>query len=318
MSLAKYVALKDILITPSSLAGPDDYSVVGIGVSQTFDSATTRCSLPRGLSSTVARFRPQWNWLYFLRARPCSRRRIRAGDDEILSGVWRRPGLISSLSSEQLPIDERFFNGGATTVRSFSELTLGPKDRAGYPLGGQGFTVFNIGTAFPIWGDLYGALFTDAGNVIESAADFGLERHALRGWLWIALQSSHRRGSLRLRAESRAKTGRGPGRLPFRDRRGLLESDTPSRNFTTQRAFFSILRACRKLTHSLIALFLSERAARSCFSCTGPGETKKICLTLDTPCILAPRCLVREEKFSRMACLAFSAVWPREFSMSRT
>jgi outer membrane protein assembly factor BamA len=86
-----------------------------------------------------------------------------------------RLGLISSLSSEQLPIDERFFNGGATTVRSFSELTLGPKDRVGYPLGGQGFTVFNIEYAFPIWGDLYGALFTDAGNVIESAADFGLE-----------------------------------------------------------------------------------------------------------------------------------------------
>ena len=42
-----------------------------------------------------------------------------------------RAGLISSLSSEQLPIDERFFNGGATTVRSFSELTLGPRDDAG-------------------------------------------------------------------------------------------------------------------------------------------------------------------------------------------
>ena len=28
-------------------------------------------------------------------------------------------------------------------MRSFSELTLGPRDRAGYPLGGQGFTVFN-------------------------------------------------------------------------------------------------------------------------------------------------------------------------------
>jgi len=96
-----------------------------------------------------------------------------------------RAGLISPLSSEQLPIDERFFNGGATTVRSFSELTLGPKDRVGYPIGGETFTVFNIEYTFPIWGDLYGALFVDAGNVVQEASNFGVEsmRYGVGGGL---------------------------------------------------------------------------------------------------------------------------------------
>jgi outer membrane protein insertion porin family len=70
-------------------------------------------------------------------------------------------------------------------VRSFSELTLGPRDDAGYPLGGESFTVFNIEYEFPIWGDVYGALFVDAGNVVQNAADFGLEemRYAIGGGL---------------------------------------------------------------------------------------------------------------------------------------
>ncbi len=66
-------------------------------------------------------------------------------------------------------------------MRSFSELTLGPKDHAGYPLGGQAFTVFNVEYTFPLVGDLYGAVFVDAGNVIPNAANFGVEnmRYAL-------------------------------------------------------------------------------------------------------------------------------------------
>ncbi|HEY5812068.1 MAG TPA: BamA/TamA family outer membrane protein, partial [Terrimicrobiaceae bacterium] len=96
-----------------------------------------------------------------------------------------RAGLISTLDNEQLPIDERFFNGGATTVRSFSELTLGPKDRVGYPIGGQGFTVFNVEYTFPIWGDLYGAVFADAGNLVQNASNFGIEamRYGVGGGL---------------------------------------------------------------------------------------------------------------------------------------
>ena len=174
--LAKYVHLKDILITPPSLAGPTDYSVAGIGVSQTLDYRNNKVLPTKGfIFTTSLDFAPNGiGAISFVRGNVRAAGYVPVTTKSYLA-FGARLGLISSLSSEQLPIDERFFNGGATTVRSFSEFTLGPKDRVGYPLGGQGFTVFNIEYAFPIWGDLYGALFTDAGNVIESAADFGLE-----------------------------------------------------------------------------------------------------------------------------------------------
>lgn len=82
-----------------------------------------------------------------------------------------RGGVISALDGNEIPIDERFFNGGSRSVRSFVERELGPKDSLGNPIGGQTFTTFNIEYVFPIWGDLNGALFTDAGSVGHTVSD---------------------------------------------------------------------------------------------------------------------------------------------------
>src|SRR4029077_15648655 len=91
-----------------------------------------------------------------------------------------RAGVIHSLttsgSSEatEIPIDERFFNGGATTVRSFGERELGPHDNHGHPVGGEFFTVFNVENTFPILGELQGAVFTDAVKLLPSSEDIVL------------------------------------------------------------------------------------------------------------------------------------------------
>ena len=100
-----------------------------------------------------------------------------------------RTGIIHVLGSEStpfdLPIDERFFNGGSTTVRSFAERELGPSDRRGNPLGGEFYTIFNAEYIFPIYGELQGALFFDAGNLLPSSEDpsFDEMRYALGGGL---------------------------------------------------------------------------------------------------------------------------------------
>ncbi|MBE2180424.1 MAG: BamA/TamA family outer membrane protein [Chthoniobacterales bacterium] len=60
-------------------------------------------------------------------------------------------------------------------MRSFSEHSLGPEDKSGCPLGGETFTVFNAEYTFPFVGDLQGAVFLDAGNLLSDARDFGLE-----------------------------------------------------------------------------------------------------------------------------------------------
>jgi len=92
-----------------------------------------------------------------------------------------RAGIIHSLTvsgpeeATAIPIDERFFNGGSDTVRSFGERDLGPHDHRGHPLGGEFFTVFNIEYTFPIFGELQGALFTDAGNLLPTAEEPGLD-----------------------------------------------------------------------------------------------------------------------------------------------
>ena len=92
-----------------------------------------------------------------------------------------RAGLVHSLDHSgpdeltTIPIDERFFNGGATTVRSYGERDLGPHDPKGNPIGGEFFTVFNVEYTFPILGELQGALFYDAGNLLPTSERPGLD-----------------------------------------------------------------------------------------------------------------------------------------------
>ncbi|MBV9657810.1 MAG: BamA/TamA family outer membrane protein [Verrucomicrobia bacterium] len=83
------------------------------------------------------------------------------------------------------PIDERFFNGGATSVRSFAERELGPYDKSsGQAIGGQAYTIFNLEYLFPIVAslqDLRGAVFFDAGNLRPRASQLGFtdERYGI-------------------------------------------------------------------------------------------------------------------------------------------
>jgi len=68
-----------------------------------------------------------------------------------------RAGIVHSLNHSgpdeptTLPIDERFFNGGGTTVRSFGERDLGPRDRHGNPIGGEFLPCSMLNTRFRSW-----------------------------------------------------------------------------------------------------------------------------------------------------------------------
>lgn len=89
-----------------------------------------------------------------------------------LLALGARAGWLAPLGQDgDLPIDVRFFNGGATTVRSFAERALGPKDRSGDPVGGELFTVFNAELTFPLYRALQGAAFVDVGNLSRTTTD---------------------------------------------------------------------------------------------------------------------------------------------------
>ncbi|HWL54414.1 MAG TPA: outer membrane protein assembly factor BamA [Chthoniobacteraceae bacterium] len=82
-----------------------------------------------------------------------------------LLAVGLRAGLITGIGDGRLPIDERFFNGGSRSIRSYVERSMGPKDRFGHSIGGETFTTFNVENIFPIYQNLKGAVFFDAGTV---------------------------------------------------------------------------------------------------------------------------------------------------------
>jgi outer membrane protein assembly complex protein YaeT len=84
-----------------------------------------------------------------------------------------RGGWITPLGDDDvIPLQERFFNGGENSVRSFQESELGPKDDDGDPLGGEGFGTLNLELRRAIFGSFQLAVFADAGYVVPDHRDF--------------------------------------------------------------------------------------------------------------------------------------------------
>lgn len=145
------------------LLGPLDYTIATIGLNQTTDFRNDPINPGRGFIFTTSfEFSTIDSEPAFTRSIARFSYYLPVGKTMFAFGA--RVGYISPIL-DQLPIDVRFFNGGATTVRSFAERELGPKDSGGNPLGGDFYTVFNAEYTFPITGGLQGAAFVDAGNL---------------------------------------------------------------------------------------------------------------------------------------------------------
>ncbi len=201
---ARHVKITDSEIRPSFLLGPEDYQVDTIGLTNTLDLRESPYVNPRGflfgntldvassaLGSDIEYVRGTMRVGYYL---PFGPKPLTPGvvEDQPpgtpLQRFFRqssiafgaRTGIIHSLTNSgsdeatEIPIDERFFIGGATTVRSFGERDLGPHDNHGHPVGGEFYTVWNVEYTFPIFGELQGAVFTDAGNLLPTSEDVGL------------------------------------------------------------------------------------------------------------------------------------------------
>jgi outer membrane protein assembly factor BamA len=175
---------KSPLVSPRGLVVDNTFDVAsnGLGSDIEFVRATGRASYYIG-------FGPESQAPGVALAEDPNRSAWQRWYSQTLLAFGARVGVIHVLGSEStpfdLPIDERFFNGGSTTVRSFAERDLGPHDRRGNPLGGEFFTVFNAEYTFPIYGELQGAVFFDAGNLLPSSEDAGFNdmRYAIGGGL---------------------------------------------------------------------------------------------------------------------------------------
>jgi len=75
-------------------------------------------------------------------------------------------------SSSELPVTKLLYAGGAGTVRGYDFQHLGPDDAPGQAIGGQSLLQASAELRFPIYGELRGATFVDAGQLSRDP------------WLW--------------------------------------------------------------------------------------------------------------------------------------
>ncbi len=85
-----------------------------------------------------------------------------------------RMGIVDAYGdSEKVPIFERFFAGGARTIRGYDERRVGPLDaNTRDPIGGEALLVGNIEYTIPLIDFMKLAAFFDTGNVWAKAEDF--------------------------------------------------------------------------------------------------------------------------------------------------
>ncbi len=78
-------------------------------------------------------------------------------------------GAYSFEGSNEVPLIERYFLGGRSTVRGYSNDALGPKDADSNPTGGNIFALTNMEFRIPFWKGLGVVAFLDSGNVWKTA-----------------------------------------------------------------------------------------------------------------------------------------------------
>lgn len=85
-------------------------------------------------------------------------------------------GIIESTTDEGVPIFERFFAGGANSIRGFAFRGVGPIDVAtGEQIGGKVLLLASAEYTLPVYGDMVrGAFFVDAGKADTDLNDVNL------------------------------------------------------------------------------------------------------------------------------------------------
>jgi outer membrane protein insertion porin family len=95
---------------------------------------------------------------------------------ELIGAVGVVQGYGSS--SNSVPLFDRWFLGGAYSLRGYDFRKVGPRDTLGEPIGGDTYWIGSAEYSVPIIDRLRFALFYDIGNVYQRAYSFShLDRH---------------------------------------------------------------------------------------------------------------------------------------------
>jgi outer membrane protein insertion porin family len=95
--------------------------------------------------------------------------------DGLVLAASLRTGIAQGYNdTDELPIVERFFLGGRTTVRGYDQDTLGPIGSDGDPIGGNAFLMENLELRVSLGKGIGIVAFLDGGNVWPKIDDMTL------------------------------------------------------------------------------------------------------------------------------------------------
>jgi outer membrane protein insertion porin family len=86
-------------------------------------------------------------------------------DRDVTLATKLSTGFIRSVSSSvSTPVEERFYLGGASSLRGWGRHRISPVDEAGLALGGNTMLEASAELRYPVYDIIHGVIFMDAGN----------------------------------------------------------------------------------------------------------------------------------------------------------
>ena len=101
--------------------------------------------------------------------------------DHVLSLRARAAVVDTHGGADRVPIFDRLFLGGATTIRGFKFRDVGPRDDLGDPIGGRSMTMATAEYTVPLGGPFRAAAFYDVGLVDAEAYSFSADPNSSYG-----------------------------------------------------------------------------------------------------------------------------------------
>lgn len=159
-----------------------DYTLVGLPLSLTYDSANSLLNPTRGIRASFSATPTQ-----SFGARTTSFLIMQASGATYIDfsefgltrpgrSVLAMRGLVGSIqgagSPFALPPDQRFYAGGGGTVRGFKYQSIGPQFPDGVAIGGLAVDLAQIEFRQRLWGNFGASVFTDMGQVSKNSMPF--------------------------------------------------------------------------------------------------------------------------------------------------
>lgn len=188
------------IVDPVPEGAADDVNISSIALTHTYDRRDDVIQTRRGLLTKATieyADKTIGSELDFVRLRLTQSMFVAMTENATMGFSFRTGFIAPTHGTETIPLQERFFNGGENTVRSFQENELGPKDSDNNPIGGEAWNAGSVEWRNTIRGSLDGALFYDIGNVVLEYDDY-FEFSGLREAIGIGLRYQLPVGPMRL------------------------------------------------------------------------------------------------------------------------